>query len=284
MAIYLGESGLIELKRRGLNTGLADTLDADDVNVSLKRFSFGFDVNAIITGDRIEIATTDKSNLELVEGHNEPDGAWYAHVDEAGGIRLFSTFEAAINNDDREALALAKPSKSQQIIARTRDLNYQCVAQVSSYEITTNRETVDISTLGEEFRTNYANGMISGQGSLRCFWEDTRGLCDTSTESAELADYLARLVIRTEQGASFEGRFFIKKPTCEDPTNAVWYEARCIITNVALSFIPTQPVTAQVQFVTTGPIRLKRGTVPGLVLLEDGGILLQEDGFPIDLE
>ena len=57
MAIYLGDSGFIQIKRKGLNTGLSGTLGPDDVNTSRNRFSFDFDVNAIITGDRIEIAT-----------------------------------------------------------------------------------------------------------------------------------------------------------------------------------------------------------------------------------
>ena len=284
MAIYLGDSGCIQIKRKGINTGLAGTLGPDDVNTTRNRFSFDFDVNAIITGDRVEIATVDKSTLELVAGHNQPDGAWYVHIDDVGGMRLFEQFEDSINNSDAKALALVKPSKDQQIVARTRDLNFNCVAQVSTYELTTTRETVDISTLGEEFRTNYANGMISGQGSLTCFWEYTNALCDDETSGKEVADYLARLVIRTEQGANFEGRFFVKRPTYNDPETAVWYEAHCIISNVAMTFTPGAPVSSAIQFVTTGPIRLRLGSIPGVLLQEDDGILLQESGDPIDLE
>lgn len=284
MAIYLGDSGYIEIKRRGLNTSLASDLNSDDVNTSLNRFSFDFDVNALITGDRIEIATLDKSNLELVDNHNEPDGAWYIHVDEVGGIRLFESFAGAVNNNDSEALQLVKPSKDQRVAVRTRDLNYQCLAQISSYEITTNRETVDISTLGEEFRTNYANGMISGQGQLTCFWEFKGGICEEDGKDKEYADYLARLVIRTQQGANFDGRFFINRPSYEDPTSALWYETQCIVSSVALNFEPSRPVVANIQFVTTGPIRLRLGTVPGILLQENGDILLQENNDAIDLE
>ena len=284
MAIYLGDSGFIQIKRKGLNTGLSGTLGPDDVNTSRNRFSFDFDVNAVITGDRLEIATLDKSNLELVQGHNQPDGAWYAHVDDVGGVRLFGTFEDAINNLDAAALPLVAPTKEQQIVVRTRDLNFNCVGQLSNYEITTNRETVDISTLGEEFRTNYANGMISGQGSLSCFWDYTSGLCDEGTSGKELADYFARLVIRTEQGANFDGRFFIKRPSYEEPESAVWYETSCIISNVAHSFSAAQPITTSIQFVTTGPIRLRLGSLPGLILLEDGSLMLQESGETLALE
>ena len=284
MAIYLGDSGFIEIKRKGLNTGIAGVLSPDDVNPTRNRFSFDFDVNAIITGDRIEIATEDRSNLELVDGHDQPDGAWYAHIDDVGGIRLFEQFEHAINNVDSTALTLVKPTKDQQIVIRTRDLNYNCVAQVREYEITTTRETVDISTLGEEFRTNYANGMISGQGNLNCFWDYTSTLCDDETYGKELADYLARLVIRTQQGANFDARFIVKRPTYTNPDSAVWYEATCIITNVAMTFTPAAPVTSAIAFVTTGPIRLRLGAIPGILLQEDGGMLLQEGGDPIDLE
>jgi hypothetical protein len=284
MAIYLGDSGYIQIKRKGLNTAMAGNLAPDDVSVTRSRFSFNFEPGSITTGDRLIIRTVDKSDLELVAGHTGADGAWYAHVDEVGGIRLFGTFDGAVNDRDADALPLVRPTKDQEIEVHTRDLDYQCLAQVSAYELTTSRETVDISTLGEEFRTNYANGMISGQGQLSCFWEYQAHICDESTLGKEFADYLARLVIRTQQGANFDGRFFIKRPTVQDPDSGVWHEATCIITNVALSFEPSQFITANVQFVTTGPIRLKVGTVPGILLQENGSILLQETRDAIDLE
>ena len=283
MAIYLGDSGLIELKRDGLNTSLYSDLDPGDVNVERRRFSFDFDINALITGDRVEIATVDKSILELVKDHDEPDGMWYVHVDQAGGIRLYSSFADAINGDEEQALELVEPSDTKRIVARTRDKQYRCLAQVRSYEVTTSRDTVDVSTLGEEFRTSYANGMISGQGSLNCFWDYKPALCGISSDS-ELPNYLARLVIRTQQGASFEGRFFLRRPGCEDDTESLWYEAQCIVTNVATTFTATDVVTSQIQFVTTGPIRMKMGQVPGYLLQEDDDLLLQEDEDPIDLE
>ena len=50
------------------------------------------------------------------------------------------------------------------------DVNgYRCLAQVSEYNISTNRAQIDITHLGDEFKQNYANGLISGQGSLTCF-------------------------------------------------------------------------------------------------------------------
>ena len=126
--------------------------------------------------------------------------------------------------------------------------------------------------------------MISGQGSLNCFWDYTSTLCDDETYGKELADYLARLVIRTQQGANFDARFIVKCPTYTNPDSAVWYEATCIITNVAMTFTPAAPVTSAIAFVTTGPIRLRLGAIPGILLQEDGGMLLQEGGDPIDLE
>ena len=66
MSVYLGESGIVEIQRTAVGAGfIAGTLAPGDVDPAAKRFSFDFEVGALITGDRIEIATQDGSDLEL---------------------------------------------------------------------------------------------------------------------------------------------------------------------------------------------------------------------------
>lgn len=292
MAIYLGESGFIELERESLNSTLTSDLNPEDVNEAKRRFSFDFDSNAIITGDRLRISTVDGSSLELVAGHDFPDGAWYVNVDSVGGIRLYDSFAAAIEGDQQSAIALVAPSQAQQIYVDLADSEYRCIGQVQQYEISTSRDTIDITNLGDEFRRQYANGLIQGQGSLSCFWDYRFGRCDDNFSTLnEVPHYLAKLVIRTQLGGSFLGRFFLHRPSgSNDDKDFVWYEARCIVTNCAMSLVPTEPIVTRIDFVTSGEFGLHVGTPPGLpgmpsyLLQESGDWLLQESGSGILLE
>ena len=274
--VYLGDSGHIEIRRRGMNSSMSSILDPADVNVARRRFSFDFESEALISGDQIEIATEDGSTLELVDGHIAPDGRWFCHVDDAGGIRLYDNFEDAINGDESNALALVAPTRNIPILARTRNSAFLCVADVTSYEMTTSRDAVDITQLGSEHRQHYASGLISGQGRLSCFWDYEKDICSlpTGAERVEVAHYFAQLVLRLQQGASFDGRFYLKSAA---PGSLVWWEALCIVTNVAMSFDPTQPIVSNIDFVTTGPVHLRVGEPPNYLLQEDRDLLLQED-------
>lgn len=281
MAVYLGNHGGVELKRDSLNEPLTSDLDPDDVNVSKKRFSFDFDSGALISGDQVDIDTTDNSNLELVSGTTSSGWRGYIHVDDAGGIRLYTTFAQAIDGGSANALTLVKPSATQKITVSTRSSVYRCLAQIQSYELTDSRETVDITSLGEEFRRNFANGLISGQGSLNCLWDYKAEICDGTDKSrTEFPNYLAQLVIRMQQGADFIGRFFLH---C-DSESSVWQDATCIVTNVGISVEPTQLIRTSIQFVTTGEIRLRMGEPPAYLLTQASSVLLQEDDSKIDLE
>lgn len=281
--IYLGDSGSVQIQRTSLNVPLASWIGADDVNVGLKRFSFDFDPGALITGDHIEIRTEDGSDLELVAGHAFPDWRGYVHVDDAGGVRLFESFAEAINGDMAEALALAAPAASQPIAVRTRNSRSRFLAKISSYQFTTSRETVDLTTLGEEHRKSYASGLISGQGSLECFWDYERELCDLPDcgDQVELAQYFAQLVLRVKQGASFAANLNILL----NGANSVWWDCPiCIVTNVAVAFEPSSPIKTSIEFVTSGALRLRVGDPPGYLLQENTDSLLQESGDRLELE
>ena len=77
MAVYFGQNGEVEIRRDTLSSPIQTKLDPHDVNTTTKRFSIDRSSGSLITGDRVEIATVDKSTLELVSGHNHPDGNWY---------------------------------------------------------------------------------------------------------------------------------------------------------------------------------------------------------------
>ena len=294
MTIYLGTEGGIELQRES-GAIVEFTIDPDDVNVPKRRFSFDEDdltAAQLISGDSVDIKLVtsdlmgDDTNLELIAGHNYPDWRGFISVDQLGGIRLYETFEAAVTGEEETALDLVVPSGRQQIYVQTRARRFGCIAQVKQYEFTTERDTIDVTTLPDQYKKQYEAGLISGQGNMQCFWEHQLGLCDGDviddpSEIPEFPAYLSQLCIRLVQGADFYGRFFIyRSPNRE--VNSVWYEAECIVTNATVSVVAGEVIESNVQFVTTGPVRLRNG-VPPVYLLKENGIdyVLTEDGQPI---
>ena len=285
MSVFMGDNGMLTIQRSAIGVGaqgLATLLEPADVTPDDRRFSADFPRSAVINGDRVEIATQDGSNLQLVKGHDEPDGYWYAHVDKVGSIRLYTDFAASITGAKGPALELVQPSAPQSIYIRNRDEQYNCVGKTASWSLTTTREAVDISCLGTNFRENYANGMISGQGETECFWDFKYGDCDGGVDIAqELPNYYAQLILRLEQGSFFKGRFFCFYDA-DQP--GVWYDADCVVTNVGFSFAPGEPIKTTVQFVTTGEIKLIVGEPDRKLLQESTFLILEENDDAIQLE
>ena len=284
MAIYFGSTGFIELKRDALNSDLATSLDPADVNTTKKRFSVDNAAGSLITGDQVEIETVDKSNLELLSGHSFPDLRKYIHIDDMGGIKLYDTFASALAGEVSGALTLTAPSSKKDILIRTRNTRFRPLAKITEFEITTTRDTVDVTNLGEEFRQQYENGLISGQGTIQTIWQHRNFQLDTEDfASPEFPVYLSQLLVRMQQGSDFEGRFYVYHDPSQS-TNSVWYQSNCVVTNVAVSVPAVGIVEARIEFVTNGEIRLHNGVPPSFLLLESSDKILQEDGDGILLE
>ena len=280
MTVYLGDHGVVELKRAS-GQAVSATVQPADVSIDRRRFSFDDDVRGeFITGDQVDIRNKEKANLEFIEGHAERDWRGFVYVDIMGGLRLYNSFDAAIRGNVGEAVELVRPSKAQRITVQTRNSRYEHLAQVKSFEFTTERETIDTTVLTDQFRKRYEAGLISGQGRLDCFWDHKHEMCDPSgCSGSELPVYLAQLCIRLTQGADFFGRFFIYTSGGADPRdsdNAVWYEAECIVTNVSITVSPTEIIESSVDFVTTGDIKLLIGHLPSYLLTEEPAKLLLE--------
>ena len=286
MGVYFGQSGEIVLKRDTLQSPLQTTLDPSDVNTQTKRFNVDHSSGSLITGDEVEISTADGSTLELVDGHNYPDGKWFVNIDPVGGIRLFESFPLAIEGVTANAKTLVTPSITKNVILQTRNELFRHVANVKDFEMTTSREQVDLTSVGDEFKSQYEAGLISGQGSMNCIWEHSYGSTNRANqygEDSEFPFYLAQLILRTQQGADFSGIFYVYK----DGTNAknnVYYEAECCVTNVAVSVAAAEVIETRIDFVTNGVIALKTGDTPGYILQEDDDKILQENESPILLE
>lgn len=279
MSVYLGNEGRIELERVESGHWLHSELAPSDVNVSRKRFSVDFLVGALTTGDLISIATEDGSTLELVDGHVFPDWTGYIHVDEIGGLRLYRTFSDALANRVSDALPLVRPSSAKRIKIETQTDRFRCLAQVTGFDMTTSRELVQTTSLCQEFQNQYEAGLISGQGRMSAFWEHQYAMCDSalggvSSEQLEFSVYLARLVLRLQQGAKFRGRFYIYRNTVEN--TSVWYECDCVVSSVQVSVEPAEVISTEIDFVTTGPILLRQSSDTNYILQEDTDLILLE--------
>jgi hypothetical protein len=282
MTVFLGNQGRILLSRKGSDQAFISLVDASDISLLPNRFSVDFAHEQFITGDRLELRTTDGSDLNWID-HVDVDDSFtrYVHVDAAGGMRLYNTFSDSVRGNKSNSIPLKIPSESQETSFRVVDGNDdRCLAQITSYQITTSRETIDTTNLGAQFRRQYESGLIDGQGQIECFWDKPDDCaCGEGDDlyAGEFSAYLARLCLRLVHGAAFHGLFYIY---AEDSgrERSVWYESEtCIVTNVAVSVSPDQLVSTTIDFVTSGPITLQEGIIPQFVELE-------QDEFVIELE
>lgn len=278
MSVYLGNQGLIELRRESDDAEKASVVNPSDVNVSRKRFSFDFDSGFLTSGDQIEIRSTTGVPLSFVSaagwgnGVVQSQGHWYINVDELGGIRLYNTFSEAIAGGSTNAIALATPGTDIPILVRITNLLPNIVAQCTYFELNTTREAVDMTVLGDEFRQQHS-GLISGSGTLRAFWEYL------PRSGYESPHYLLQLAIRTEVGSRFGAKLYLKRSTGGSGTgdDEIWYAIDALVTQGGINFSATDAVELAIDFVTTGPIRL-------LAKLQADNKVLQENSDDIRLE
>lgn len=280
MTVYLGSFGEIKLKRVFDGGALLSQLDVGDVNVTEKRFSFDFEHGQLLTGDQIEITATDGTALDFVNSYTQSSIKKFIHVDQLDGVRMYNTFAEAVTGGKANAVTLAAPGNSIPIKVVVQSTTPRVLAQVTSYEINTERETVDTTTLSDEFRSR-VNTLISGSGRISAFWEYT------GNQEQEVPNYLFELAHRTSIGSNFVGRFYLKRaqycPDGADPFRSedqIWWQVEGIITNAAVQFSPDNTVEITADFITTGDLQLKMSTeFTDALLQEDAGdIRLDQDG------
>lgn len=286
MSVYLGSYGLVELRRSSELAEKTSVVNPGDVNTSRRRFSFDFDTGFLHSGDQIEIRSTNGANLAFVDASGwvvnavQNAGHWYINVDELGGIRLYDTFDKAIEGLQSQAIVLTSIATDIPISVRITNIVPRILAQCTYFELNTSREAVDTTALGDEFRSQYSS-LISGSGNFRAYWEYLPSYAKQST--AESANYLLQLAIRTEVGSKFGAKFYLKvgnengsKTTIDDE---IWYEIDGIVTQAGVNFSPDNAVEISADFVTTGPIKLLAKTTPSDKVLQENAddIRLEQD-------
>ena len=273
MSVYLGTHGKVELQREFNGGSLFSTINTGDVNVTKKRFSFDFDHGQLLTGDQIEITNTDGTALDFIDSYTDSSVKKFIYVDEIDGIRLYDSFAHAVNGGSSNATTLAAPGDAIPIEVTVENAIPRLMAQVNSFEVNTERETVDTTSLSDEFRTR-VNTLISGSGRMSAFWEYTG---DTANE---LPHYMLELALRTRVGSNFKGRFYIKTDghnpsgVAARSDDELWYQVNGVITAAAVQFAPDNTVQITADFVTTGAIEIRMNLVtPDDLVQEDGSVL-----------
>ena len=286
MSIYLGGFGKVMLQRKTAQGDLFATINTDDVNTSKKRFSFDL-ADELITGDQIEISTTNKTDLLFIAaaswagGSRESSFTAFVHKDDLGGLRLYATFANAVNGGSSNALTLTSISSAIPVKVSVQNAIYRMLGQVSSYELNTDVESVDITALSDYHRERYSS-LISGNGRITCAWdyEDSEG-----SGTYDPPHYLLELVTRTKVGSEFGAQLYLKtsgyNPSgiSSNLDDEIWYEINAVVVQSAISFNVGQPVDMTINFVTTGGVDLKiNSDAANKILQEDSDdILLEQD-------
>ena len=294
----------IGVKNRRLSVNFYGDQDGDaktaaNVRRTLSREQAEDSLYNFVTGDRLTLRTVSGEHLAFIPPSEFRDGKGhrsitrFVYLDQAGGMRLYETFAEALEGRPENAIELTKLDQSlldpdtgvdgkeetvnkyQLLDIRVEPLGesgWRCLGQVTNYELVSTRENIDITAMSQAYRQQYEAGLIQGSGRINCFWEHEYTNClDTAdvVQYSELSYFLAATVLRLEQGADFGARFYITKNDGAAANQSLWYDCpKCVITNCTVEVTPTQVITAAIDFVTTGKIRLKQGFATDRLLVE----------------
>jgi hypothetical protein len=282
MTVFAGHYGSIEFKRVGGNFQLPLEIRPSDIFFDRKRFALGqngmdIDYGTITTGDRIRITTSDArglpfrfytnaANTTYIDNPGASVGPleFFANVDAMGAIRMYRNFRDAIANPNERYLAVPlDKSEGEPLWPVTVNLlpgSYNTLGQVQGFTISTDRESIDTTSLGEKFR-GFSASAITGAGSVDCLFS----FKNVVGEEIPLA--LADLIQKVEVGSRFEGKFYILEPGPPQPPGyaifeGVYYELQGILSKSAFTMRSDQIAECSFDFITAGEFRLRSGDSP----------------------
>lgn len=276
--------------RRGTDVSLgsiSSSVEPDDIQLTLNRLGIEGAVDNLFTGDRVDITTTDARGLDFIpasnwsSGNTEDTFSAYVNVNAAGGLRLFSNFADAVNNVRANEIALeAFTGDPIEVDVAVRDVGFNVLGNVTSYEFQSNREAVDITALSDKFRKQYSAGIISGSGRIDCFFDNiTSGVNETP-------QLLLQLIQRLDLGSAFDLALYLVDKEVDPNVENVFYLLTAVVTNAGVNVTANELITCSLDFVTTGDVRLIVGKPSQYILKEDDdrirvehslNYLLQED-------
>ena len=265
MAFYLGNHGNLRL-RRGSKFELGKvsaSVGPDDINTSLNRIGFEDAVDNLITGDRVILSTTDASGLDFIPGASN-DYAAFINVNAVGGLRLYPTFADAINNQRSSEIALEGFTGAALAVDITvRDVRYNVLGNVTSYEFNTSREAIDVTSLSDKYKQQYNAGLLSGTGRIECMFDYT------TTSVDEPPVVMLQTIQRLDLGCDFDLALYLTDQEVDPNVTSCFYLTTAITTNTGISVQAGGLINCTIDFVTTGEIKLVIGRAADYILKED---------------
>ena len=280
MTYFVGNVGNVRLSRSSEHALTAIVKDADTVP-SLNRIGIEGASDNLITGDSVTLATNDTRGLVFL-----PSGSWvdgegvtqrnfsaFVNVNAAGGVRLFPTFIAAVNNTRAEEYAIQNfAGDPLPVEVLVRDISPNVLGDVTGYEFNTDREALDTTVLSDKFKRMYSAGLISGSGKIDCIFNNQiSGIKETSLLALQLIN-------RIDIGSEFDCLLSITDSDNNPSELDIYYEFTAVVVRSGLQVEASQLITCSIDFVTTGEIRLLIGRPSGYILKEDDDrIALNQD-------
>lgn len=272
MAFFLGSHGVVAFRRgSGANSApIPSKIQPDDISLAVNRVGFDNSVDNFITGDRVEITTSDSRGLAFIPASNwstasiENSFSAFINVNEAGGLRLYETFSDAVNNNRSAEIALqAFSGAAIKIEARLIDAQRNNLGNIFSFEFNTSREAIDVTSLNDYFRTQYNAGLLSGTGRMVC------GFDYTTDGNIEPPLAVMQTIQRLDLGCSFDALFFLTDEEVDPNVKTVFYRANAVVTQVGVTVSRDSIIEATIDFVTSGETRLIFARPSEYILKED---------------
>ena len=195
----------------------------------------------------------------------EDDIRAYAHVNALGGIRLFGSFNDAINNERANEYTLAQfYGEPIEIAIDIKDTRYNTLGSVTSFEINTDRAAMETTSLSDKFKQQYSAGLLSGNGSIECLFSyETVGDQDVPL-------FLLQVINRLDVGSSFNALLSISSVN-QTPSfrEEVYYDIEAVVTRAGVTVTSDALVACSIDFVTTGDFKLRVGVPATYLVTED---------------
>lgn len=271
MTYFLGHYGKILLKRKS-SLSFASSVSPADINTSLNRFGVEGAVENLITGDQVEIRTTDARGLDFLPAATWTDGGGvtqnsvvaFANVNAVGGVRLFSTFANAINNVRANEYAVESfTGAAIPVDVSIYNSVERLLGDVTGFTFNTDREALDATVLSDRFKKMYSAGLISGGGSIDCLFNPTAsGVNENSL-------LMLQLINRTDIGSEFSCALQLVEDSVYPCAKDIYYEFDAMVTRSGIEVRSDQAISCAIDFVTTGEIKILVGEPSGYILKED---------------
>ena len=285
MTFYLGNYGNIRL-RRGTDPvlgSISSVIEIDDVSTVLNRVGFESGYENLLTGDRVDLTTTDSRGLAFIPASNwsvnqiQDTFSCFIHVNEVGGLRLYPTFEDAINNTRSSEIALQLfTGAALNIKATIRDIKFNLLGMVSQFEFNASRDAIEVTTLSDKYKKQYDAGLLSGSGRIECAFN----YASTGIEEAPLL--LLQIIQRLDIGSAFDLALYLTDKAVDPSLQNLFYLLTAVPTNTGISLRSGEIITCTIDFVTTGETRLIFGVPSDYLLKQDDDRIRTEETATID--